>query len=321
MAVTTQTLAGFGFASVLGIAKEVTYNTAVTPAMYIPFADNAITPSNKFVPRMGVRKTKGQTLSGVGQLDLKASIEAECEPDSIGFLMAMAMGTDTATAASSGFYTHTMKLASPLDSFTLSADYTKNSVYAFTGMKMDTMNLSCKPSGFLTAKFGALGSTWVINTASSLTPTFGNLQPFEWEFISASTYNGTQLPFTDFNIDLKNNLKPEYSSTSGRFVRAINETAAQVTGSGTVPYENDVISNAVLAGVPIPIVVTFAHPVSGYSISFVMNNCLVESAPLDAKKNDVIQYAVKWSCFESTAGAQDDLQIILTNQTSTAYAP
>jgi hypothetical protein len=312
---------GYGFATSCEVVKEVTFNTAVTAgSINLPFATNQITPANKPVKRVGVRKVVGSTPAGAGEFEITGSIELEMEPDTCGFLLGMALGSDTVTSASSGFYSHAMSMASPLDSFTLTNDYNKGSLYQFSGVKVDGLDLSAKPNGFLSGKFSLAGASETIIPSASISPTFGTLQPFEFEYINSSTINGVFTPLTDFSISLKNNLKPTWTSASGRYVRSILETQRMVSGSATALYESDAVAQLVLGtGSPIfaPVSVSFQYPGSNYAITLFMPNCMIESAPLDPKRTDFLTYAIKFTAYQY-AVAGDDLQVTLVNQVSTS---
>ena len=321
---TSQNQASYGWATALGLSKEVTYGTAVAPTLYIPFTNDSMTLTNKLIQRMGVRKTKGRTISSPGQVDVKGSFEVEAEPDTIGQLLALACGTDS--VAGSGAYVHTIKLASPMPSFTLSADYGLNSVHQWTGVKVESLDISNKMGGLLMAKFGLIGQNDVILPATSLSPTFGVLQPYEAEYITTATLNGVPIPFESFNISLKNNLAPYFGAGSARLVRNINEKNAEVSGSMITAYESDILQNLALAGTNVPLVITYTHPsiASGatpYSLTITLPNIIIEAAPVDPKRNDVLMSNIKFIAHESATGAQDDIKLTITNAVGGSFAP
>lgn len=324
---TTQTLASFGFATAMGVAREATFGTAVAPTQYIPFVTDSMTYSNKLIKRVNVRKIKGQTQSAQGQVELKGSFESEAEPDSIGLLLGLALGVDTVTPGVSGVYSHAMKLASPLNTFTLSTDYGKNSVHQFTGCKMESMDFSVKPGGFLMAKFSVIGQSDVILPSQSLSPVFGNVAPFEFEHLNGNAsalINGVQYPLDSINVSLKNNLAAFYGSGSARLIRNINERDAMVSGTFTLPYESDVIANLVISASSVPLQLVFTHTqmigATAVPYSFTINcpNIILESAVLDPKRGDNVMYNVKFAAFDSGVN-QDDLNILLVNAVSTSY--
>jgi len=321
---TTQFQGSYGWATVLGFAKEATYGTAVAPTAYLPAVSDQITYTNKLVPRMGVRATKGQTLSNPGQVDVKGSFEIECEPDTVGQILAVALGTDSVSG--SGAYTHTLKLASPLPSITLSADYGYTSVHEWVGCKVDTLDLTSKAGGMLQAKFGIMAQSDVILASSALSPVYGTNLPYDFQQITAATLNGVGVALDSFSISLKNNLAPYFSSGSGRLVRNINEKNAQVTGSFTLAYESDTIANLALNATNVPLSITFTSASSAYlstpySLTITCPNIIMQAAPLDPKRNDVVMYNVKFTAHESATGAQDDLKISVVNTISSAMAP
>jgi len=323
MAATNQPQAAYGWATAMGINKEVTYGVAVAANFFVSVVDDAMIYTNKILPRMGTRKTKGSTLGSLGLLECKGSFEVECQPEEIGRLLSLGYGfeTVTATAGVSGGWTHAIKAGSPLDTITISADYGKNSVHQWTGCKIDSIDITAKAGSITTAKFAVIGANDIILPTTSLSPTFGSLQPYDFGMTTTATINGTQFPFDSMSISTKNSLLSYYGAGYGRVIRNINEKNAVTTGTLSVSYESDFIQNLVIAGTPSNIVFTFTHPVSGYALTIAMPNCILEEAALAPKRNDVVMQNVKFSCYESVNQAQDDVNFIVEDFNAAQYVP
>jgi hypothetical protein len=322
---TTQLQAAYGWASALGLARENVYGTAVAPTLYLPATDDAMAYTNKLIPRMGSRKTVSDTLANPGQIDVKGSFSIEAEPNVIGQVLGICLGTDSVSGT--GAYTHIMHLYAPRPSFTLSADYGGGSVHQWVGCVADSVDISAKAGGLLELKVGVIAQNDVILASQSLSPTFGNANPFDYQLVTSASLNSLPLTNMDsFSISLKNNMQPFYGSGSGRLVRNINPKNAQVTGSFSATYESDAIANLALGATAVPFQINFTHTAiaSGstpYSVSFICPNVIVTSAPLSPKRNDVVTYAVKFNAYESATGAADALKAVVVDTGATAYAP
>jgi hypothetical protein len=337
MAVTTQNTAVSGWATALGIAKETTFATAATTGtVYLPFNQSQIAVANKLITRTPVRRSKSEALPGFGTVEVTGSIDLAVDPDSIGILLALALGSDTVTPVPSqtGAYSHAMKLGAQ-STATIQADYGKNSVAQYLGCKFSALDLTGKPGTDLTAKFQFMGQTVNLMTSQSLSPTYSNNSFFEWAYIQPATIDATAVDLTDFSISLKNDNKALYTSTSGRLVRGFNELGSSVTGSFTYPYKDDAINAMLWGGSTGPVtgqaavghtlVIPFQHPsliattTQHYSLQITLNNVVLSDAPIPVQSKGEVMQQVKFQASESTPGAGDSIQITLVNTAATSY--
>jgi Phage tail tube protein len=91
-------LAPSGELTSIGIAKETTFGTAVSPAQFLICSDVNINGTNEYLERPGSRKRIGRTKPGTGMYAVKGSLSHECDPDNTGSLLALTMGTENVTA-------------------------------------------------------------------------------------------------------------------------------------------------------------------------------------------------------------------------------
>jgi hypothetical protein len=338
MAVTTQNTAVSGWATVLGLAKETTFATAnTTGEIYVPFQQSQVAVTNKLITRTPVRRSKAEALPGFGTVEVTGSIDTHVDPDSIGLLAALSLGSDTVTAGSAGAagsYSHLLKMGAQ-STATIQADYGKNSVAQYLGCKFGGLDLSCKPGEDLTAKLTWMGQTVNLLAASSLSPTYTNNSFFEWAFIQPCTIDAVPCDLTDFNISLKNDNKPMYTSTSGRLVRGFNELGAAVRGQFTYPYKDDTINALLWGGSSGPasgvgatghtLIIPFQHPslvstsTAHYAFTITLNNVVLEDAPIPIQAKGEVLQQVKFRAAESTPGAADAITITIVNSASAAY--
>lgn len=80
----------------LGIGKESTPFVFASPTLFHAFTTFDPKPKNETVPRTGTRKRYGQTFPATGAFAGDASLEVESDPDTLGQLLAYAMGAQSA---------------------------------------------------------------------------------------------------------------------------------------------------------------------------------------------------------------------------------
>lgn len=316
---TTQNLAGIGWEGVVGIGLETVSGTAVTPTtIWLPVTDANPQLKNDLAQRSPVRRMKGQAQAGPGQISVSGDFTTEANPSPLGTLLGLAFGQDTVTGTASP-YTHTFKMGSPLNTFTLGVDLFKGTIHRFAGCKIESIDFSSKPKGVLEVKTSIVGMNDV-TTAGALSPTYtGPELPFFFEHITTATLNGVALNATQFQFTLKNNIQPAYTSGSGRVASQLNETEAVVSGSMTVQYTDESIFTLLNNCTGAPIVLTFTHPTTPYVLTLNIPNAIIETAPVSLKKKDVMAHNIKFSAFASAVSQSDDLNVVLVTTVSTSF--
>jgi hypothetical protein len=91
-------LAPSGELTSIGFGRETTPGTAATPTVWIPADNVSFDGTNAFNEKPGARKRIGRTRMNTGMYSGKGSMDAECDPDSIGALLALLMGSETVTS-------------------------------------------------------------------------------------------------------------------------------------------------------------------------------------------------------------------------------
>lgn len=334
----TNLFAPNGYRSVLGIGKETTFGTAASPTIFLPFADHNIGFANKVQFSQSVRQGAGRPAPTSGTMEVKGTVSTYVDVSSIAPILAYALGKD-AVSGTADPYTHTMNLATGIPALTFSADDGQGIVEQYVGCKIGGIDISCKEGDFLMAKLDVQGQTVAPLTASSLSPTFAVNDFIEFNHLSSansgsgvSTLQGTPYNFTDFNIQVKTNMKYQYGSIAGRVPVSINDLMRQVSGSFTVTYDQSTADaiNQLLWGAatgptngPVPrasLVFTFSQS-TNRSISFQLGNITLTDAVVNRKANDLLMQQVKFVASESAPGQGDDIKVIIKNAAATAYLP
>jgi hypothetical protein len=342
MAITTQTGAGrAGLTAAVGIAKEVTYGTAVTPGTYIKVTDiTGFEGKNKLVNSQGIRQSVDNPAPGVGSFEISPSFGFEVDPDNIGLILGLILGKDVLTGSSAP-YTHTVQLTpgSPrLSTSTLTTDlgFGGTTSYAAVGNKIAQLDLTCKSGSFLTAKVQMNGKTVAGNAASITSPSFSAANPFEFAHLAGASsclLNGVGINLNDFTLNLKQGLKPHMGSVGGRTASSIDETTFTCEGSFTLNTTDQSIDSILWGAAtapasgyiaPVPFVINFTHSqIAGgstpYSLQLALGAIVLTEAPKTVKRGDTITTAVKFIANETVANALDSFKAVIVNAASVAY--
>lgn len=394
---------------VVGIGKETTFGSAVTPTKFPAAMDVSPTPKNTAIQRTSARGQNSQVYPATGAYTGKLSFEPECCPDVLPQLLAYAMGSQTTpsldvvattlalaavtaatsivvasaqniapgelltigtnspiavtsvsgttvnlasgltaqaasnapvTCTSTTAYTSTLKLGTPLPTFTMQNNRVTDAI-AYVGCKVDTLAMALDPKKGMTAKFTIVNQSEA-KIGSPATPVYSALFPFLFETLGGSTeFNGTaigiagQAAVLGWDITLANSIKVDYlSAANGREPMDFPEQMKKVSGKLTLGFENDVAQDAFWGGntgpaasIPSASINLFmvstdlADATQGipYMLTLTMNKCFIESADVAQKPGSILQQVVTFECSQSVAGASDDLVAVFVNTDSAAY--
>ena len=232
--------------SYLGIAKEATKGTAVTPTDFIPVLASKLKPVDIYMPLFdeGLRGSLVKNYNyvqgrGYSTFDWGGPVF----PDTIGYSIAGLLG-DVATTGSSAPYTHVMALknasATGADAqptaYTLT-DFYAAQVRAYAGVQIHDFSLKFTAEGLL--DYDAKGTGWNSATATTPTPSFSTVTPIQtWQ--ATVTIAGTQVSnAVDGNIDMKRTVTPVFGIAATQNPYQIFLGALEVTGKISFVMEND----------------------------------------------------------------------------------
>lgn len=330
---------GIGTKTWVGIGKETTFNTAVSPTLYHACESNS--PSDKigYISRSGPRGIGGQTLAAPGPVSVNVSLKAEPDPDTIMQLLAYAMGTQSSPAHPSGSsvaYTSTLSFGTPrsLPSFTMEYFRDIDDVY-ISGCAIDSMKLSLAPGQKLGVDLSIVGAQSAINGSAS-SPTFSTTSPLQAENTGSSfTYNATKLGVAgqnavrSWNVSLANNLDKNHRTIGSQYVTQFPLGQRKVSGSFTLDtIDSQAYTDFLAQGTtPLTLVVASGTLVDGaatpsalyYSISISLPVCRFTDYTQPQKTGGPQDQTVQFEAFRDTTNSKDDMQIVLTNLASAAY--
>jgi hypothetical protein len=232
--------------SYLGIAKEVTKGTAVTPTDFIPVMASSLKPVDIIDPLYdtGLRGSNvlnynyipGRTRSTI---DFGGSVFA----DTVGYGLAGLLG-DVATTGASAPFTHTISLensavaaadAQPI-SYTFT-DFYAAAVRAYSGVQIHDFTLKFNADGML--EYDAKGTGWASAAAATPTPSFSAVLPTPvWR--GAVTIGGTTITNSiSGEIAMKRPVTPIYGISTTQNPYNVFVGPLEVTGKVTFVMEAD----------------------------------------------------------------------------------
>ena len=334
----------------IGIGKESAsaFATPVVPTVF--YETETFTPSSKntLIPRPGSAKRAGRRPPSTGGYAATLSFRPGSTPDTIGQLMAYAMGqqsTPVLTGASLVAYKSTLSFgtSSALPSFTTEFNRVTDAL-DYAGCCVDTMKIALDSDKGLAVDFGLVAATEVLQTTPAA-PTFSNKNILTMEAPSTNqTINGVAIGASGqgvavikWDVTLNNQLQKNYRGAgAGRKVLAFPLGSRMVGGSLTLGFESNAQYQqfwgaagatspaAAVTGIPILLNVgsqDFADASKSiyFSIALRLANCFYESAPVANKTSGALEQVVTFMSAESAAGGNDDLQIDLYNLTAAVY--
>lgn len=287
----------------LGVAKEVTWGTAVAPAYYPPFKDAKPEDIIETVKDQGIRGALVQTFAVMqGNAHSTMDYSGEAYPDTLGLFLLAILGKDTVTGAASP-YTHSFQLSRMLQPPPLTwSRYDGTNMRQFTGHMVEEISLKWAAKSALEITVKSQGKLSVI--AATTTPSPSAATPFMgWSFGvtlgGAANYN-----LTGFDISLKRKIYPQYAANNTQSPTAMVAQALEVTGKATFDKADDTELNAFLNNTQPALVLTGTQGTNQLVIQ--MSKCAFIKDPVTGK--EVVQGDVE---FEGVDNATDNGPVLI----------
>ena len=231
--------------SYIGLAKETTKGTPVTPTVFIPVIANSVKPQDKYGPLYdeGLRGSLVKNYNYIqGRANSTFDFSGAAFADTILYPIAGVLGEDVVTGSAP--YVHTVSVknsataaadAQP-SAFTITDFYAAN-VRAYAGMQFSDFSLKFNADGLL--EYDAKATGFVSATASTPTPSFSTILPTPVWYGTVSV-GGTQISnSTVGNIDIKRPVTPIFGIANTQNPYQVFVGATEVTGKITFLMEND----------------------------------------------------------------------------------
>jgi hypothetical protein len=232
--------------SYLGIAKEVTKGTAVTPTDFLPVMASSLKPVDVIDPLYdkGLRGSMVENYNYVpGRTRSTYDFGGAVFADTVGYALAGLLG-DVATVGASAPYTHTISLknssvaaadAQPI-SYTLT-DFYAAAVRAYPGCQFSDFTLKFNADGML--EYDTKVTGWASAAAATPTPSFSTVLPTQvWQ--GAVTIGGSTITNSvSGEISMKRPVTPVYGISTTQNPYNVFLGALEVTGKITFVMEAD----------------------------------------------------------------------------------
>ena len=232
--------------SYVGIAKETTKGTPVTPTVFIPVLASSLKPEDKYGSLFdeGLRGSLVKNYNYVqGRGNSTFDFGGAAFADTIGYPIAGLLGEDVVTGSAP--YVHTMSLknatATAADAqpaaFTLTDFYAAN-VSAYAGQQFHDFSLKFSSEGLL--EYDAKATGWLSATASTPTPSFSTILPTPVWYGTVSVAGSTVSNAVSGNLDMKRPVSPIFGIGNTQNPYQVFVGALEVTGKVTFLMEADV---------------------------------------------------------------------------------
>ncbi|HDR3524356.1 phage tail tube protein [Bacillus cereus group sp. MYBK12-2] len=231
---------GQGYA---GVAKESTFGTAVAVNNYIPVKsiEAAQDPQNYYPEAIRSNRAK---VSGIPMgLKNELKVEADAEPNSLGFLLMGALGSVTTTTPDSTnaptARQHVFLPANTLPTYTWEK-YDSVMIQTLAGCKLNSLTLAIEAGGdgVLTAEAEYVVKS-ITDKASASTPSYTDKNPFVFHRVAVEKGGVVNTNIKSLEFEINNNLKDDqYFLNQSREVGAIDEGMREVKVSGEMRFTN-----------------------------------------------------------------------------------
>ena len=176
---------GVGHKSYVGVGKETTWGTAVSPTIFLEFLDESIEKNIEPIKSgalVGDRFNKSLLLSG--SIDIAGDFSIEVNPDNIGLLLGATLGAETTTqVGATTAYDHVFTPAAAIIPLSVEVGRdiasASDKAFRYSGCAINTLALSCELNSILKATFGILGKDESEETAAS--PTYSSRLPYIYQ--------------------------------------------------------------------------------------------------------------------------------------------
>jgi hypothetical protein len=297
--------------SYLGIAKEVTKGTAVTPTDFLPVMASSLKPVDVIDPLYdeGLRGSNVKNYNYVpGRTRSTYDFSGSAFADTIGYSIAGLLG-DVATTGASAPYTHTISLknsavaaadAQPT-SYTIT-DFYAAAVRAYPGCQFSDFSLKFNADGML--EYDTKVTGWASAAAATPTPSFSTILPTQVWQGTVSIGGSTVSNSISGQIDMKRPITPVYGIGATQNPYQVFLGALEVTGKLTFVMEADTELTRYLTNTQPAIVLNWAYGAGAAAVQIqaTLTKGAYVAAAID-RGSDFVQISVDINAMGNTTDA------------------
>lgn len=204
---------GIGATGYVGYAKETVEGTRVAPTKFLAANSVSFNDSNDYLTPLPIRGDRDITVAMPAPFIVQGTLETNLPVDDIGYLLKSAFAASVSTSNYSGVisaYTHTFTpgSTSPTFSFETSPGTDNTLVMAYTGVRVNTMEIRSAFGEIVTATFG-LDGVGRAKQASAATPTYAatSVYPFHFNGATVSIGGAASSVVKEFTFGVNNNVE------------------------------------------------------------------------------------------------------------------
>jgi hypothetical protein len=296
----------------VGIAKELTWGTAVVPVYYIPFTDVKPLDTITYVADAGMRGALAKTYGEYpGTVQSTVEIDGSAFPDSVGLMLLSLLGSDTVTGTTPT-YVHSFKLARVLQPPSVTVSYYDGvAERQYAGSVCEEMDFTWAQDAALAYTYKVDGMPSAIVTTGTPTPTATT--PFmTWAF-TATVGGSAKLNVIGFDVDIKRDkVYVQHAANNTQSPTAIVVTTLSFSGKITFDKMDDSELTAYLTNTQPIVVLTGVQGTN--AITFQMSKCAFTADTVTGK--DVMQGEIVYEGVDNTIDGGPGL-VELTNAVAT----
>jgi len=246
-----------GIQNQISIGLEGTYGTAVTPTLSLPVnASDGISIKQEVI---GVEAIKGTAPKNkcmfLGKQSFEGSYELGVYPQSIGYILLSALGTDTPSTIEAGtVYKHTFSESPTKIGLTVEqqvGEITKR----FAGFVANKLKFSAKTGSLVNVNVAGLAKSQA--DATKITKTYETNCAFNWADIKTISIGGTDVKakIDSFEIEYDNGVEmfyglgsvtpqdryPKQSTVKGKIEAYVDDVTATYLGEMIAKSDNEII--------------------------------------------------------------------------------
>lgn len=272
----------------LGLAKEVTWGTGVTPSYFIPFSDVKADDVIEYIADNGIRGAMAETYNEIpGFKQGNVEISGDVFPDSFGLALLAILGTDTVTGSSSP-YTHSFKLARTAQPPSITVNrFDGTNIRQWAGEVAEQLDIKWAEKAALAYTLKMQGKSSTVN-AGPVTPTPTSTIPFT-NWIFTANLGGTQnLHVIGFDFTIKRKLYVQHAVSNNQDPTSVTALALSATGKITFDKADDSELLMYLNNTQPSLIITGTQPGSSAVLTIQLSKAALTTGSVSAK--DVIQF-------------------------------
>lgn len=228
----------------LGIAKEVTWGTAIGATNYVELLSESM---DLVIDRFEIKQiaalyTEADDMSGLRRIE--GNVEFPCFPNVLGHFLRGVFGNPIVTVVGSSLFSNVFKTPTadfgtgqPVPPYTFEVFRDVTSSFQFAGVVMNTLQLSVQPNQELRASVGVIGKSETVIAKTAPSFVSSPVEPFAFDTCSISIAGAATALIESLTIDIDGQITGIPALNASTAVAKIRRSGPQMVGiSGTIDF-------------------------------------------------------------------------------------